>query len=155
MAKKKLSAEDRRFLDDIAALLVPWGMSSVTARIYGYLLLSASAATLDQIAEELEVSKSSVSVSARALERSSLVRRSGERGSKRIYYEASDTYGNAFRERITMLESMATLLQGRAQKAPSAAIKGRLQRVSTFYLLMRDAVGAAIERVIEDAGQRR
>ncbi len=155
MPKKKLTADDRRFLDDIVALLVPWGMSNVTARIYGYLLLSTQAATLDQIAGDLDVSKSSVSVAARALERSALVRRSGERGSKRIFYEASDTYGAVFNERIVMLESMAKLLQGRATTVSSEVTRERLETVATFYLLMRDVVGEAIQRVIDSSTKGR
>lgn len=154
MARKKLSADDRRFIEDIASLLTPWGMSNVTARIYGYLLLSASAVTLDQIAEDLQVSKSSASVAARALERSSLARRSGERGSKRIFYEASDTCGTAISERIVMLGSVAKLLQGRALRASSDAAKHRLEKVAGLYLLMRDAVEEAVHRVIESSENR-
>ena len=149
--KRKLTADDRRFIDDIAALLTPWGMSNVTARIYGYLLLSADAVTLDQIAEDLQISKSSVSVSARLLERSSLARRSGERGSKRIFYEASDTCGTAINERIVMLGSVAKLLQTRATTASSPTAKARLEKVASLYLLMREAVTEAVQRVITAA----
>lgn len=151
MARKKLGTDDRRFIDEIAALLTPWGMSSATARIYGYLLLSANAVTLDQIAEDLQISKSSVSVSARALERSSLARRSGERGSKRIFYEASETCGTAIGERIVMLGSMAKLLQSRAETVSSDAAKQRLEKVAALYLLMRDAVTETVQRVIDSA----
>jgi len=151
LARKKLGTDDRRFIDEIAALLTPWGMSGVTARIYGYLLLSADAVTLDQIAEDLQISKSSVSVSARALERSSLARRSGERGSKRIFYEASETCGTAIGERIVMLGSMAKLLQSRAETVSSDAAKQRLEKVAALYLLMRDAVTETVQRVIDSA----
>lgn len=149
--RRKLTVDDRRFIDDIAVLLVPWGMSSVTARIYGYLLLSANAVTLDQIAEDLQVSKSSVSVSARALERASLARRSGERGSKRIYYEASESCGNAIGERIVMLGAMARLLQTRAATMTSTTAKQRLEKVASLYTMMRDAVTETVQRVIDSA----
>lgn len=155
MPRKRLSAVDRCFIEDIASLLIPWGMSNVTARIYGYLLVSAQAVTLDQIAEDLQVSKSSASVAARTLERNALARRSGERGSKRIFYEASDTCGTALSERIVMLGSVARLLQGRASTASSDPVRRRLDKVAGLYLLMRDAVEEAVRRVIDDSEESR
>lgn len=154
MARKKLSADDRRFIDDIVALLGPWGMSNVTARIYGYLLLCARPVTLDQIVDDLDVSKSSASVAARTLERFALARRSSERGSKRIFYEASDSCGSIIGERIVMLESMAKLLQGRASTIASETARQRLEKVAELYQLMRDAVAEAVHRVIERTDRR-
>src|SRR5207244_11454935 len=84
ISDERLSAAERRFVDDIARLLVPWGVPQTAARLYGYLLLCPEPVSLDRIAADLEVSKSSASVAARLLEMYTLARRHGERGSRHL-----------------------------------------------------------------------
>ncbi|WP_373082308.1 GbsR/MarR family transcriptional regulator [Zhongshania sp.] len=144
MPDLSLSQDDSRFIDDIASLLTPWGMPQVAARLYGYLLLSAEAVTLDQISEELGVSKSGASVAARLLEKHSLARRFGERGTKRVFYEASDSYGGVLMDQVSLLGSVARLLQNRAPQLTSDLSRERLNQASTFYLTVRDAMEAGV-----------
>src|SRR6266702_3529718 len=59
LSKKSLTADKRGFIDEFASLLAPWGMPQTAARLYGYLLLSAVPVSLDRIATDLQVSKSS------------------------------------------------------------------------------------------------
>jgi predicted transcriptional regulator len=96
-----------------ARLMVPWGVPQAVARLYGYLLLGAEPVSLDRIAADLEVSKSSASVAARLLEKYTLVRRHGERGSKRVLYDASDNYEGMLSGQNRLLEASAELLSGR------------------------------------------
>ena len=79
-----LTETERRFVDDVARLLVPWGVPQTAARLYGYLLLRPEPVSLDRITVDLQVSKSSASVAARLLEMYTLVRRHGERGSRHV-----------------------------------------------------------------------
>jgi hypothetical protein len=44
-----LTAAERHFVDDVARLLVPWGVPQTAARLYGYLLLSPKPVSLDRI----------------------------------------------------------------------------------------------------------
>ena len=82
---------ERRFIEDVARLLTPWGVPPVAARLYGYLLLSPRPVSLGQITADLEISKSSASVAARLLESYTLARRHGEAGTKRALYAVADT----------------------------------------------------------------
>jgi len=85
-----MTKDEHHFIDHVSALLGPWGMPQTTGRVYGYLLLQTEPVSLDQIAEELHLSKSTTSVSARQLVDSRLAKRHGVRSSKRILFCATE-----------------------------------------------------------------
>src|SRR5215469_6504112 len=82
----------RRFIEDVARLLTPWGVPSAAAQLYGYLLLCPRPVSLDEITEELGVAKSSASVAARLLESYTLARPHREAGTKRALYAVADNF---------------------------------------------------------------
>lgn len=65
-----------------------FGFSEVMGRLYGTLLLSPEAMSLDDLAERLEISKGSVSMNMRALERWGMAEEVWVRGERKKYYEA-------------------------------------------------------------------
>jgi hypothetical protein len=140
MPKQVLSTDKSRFINEMASLLMPLGMPRVVARLYSYLLIKATPVSLDQIVAELEISKSSVSVAARVLEKHSLAHRHGEPGSKRALYEASNAYAGVLLEQITLLGSLGRLLQNRGPAVASGVALKRLRDLARFYESMRDAV---------------
>jgi hypothetical protein len=134
----------RRFVDDMARLLVPWGVPLAAARLYGYLLLSPTPVSLDRISHDLQVSKSSASVAARLVEMYTLVRRHGVRGSRRLLYEASDNYIGMMTAQNRLLESGAELLRAGARSARSGVVRTRLHAMANFY----DVALQAMETVL-------
>ena len=145
-ANKNLTAAERRFVEDVARLLAPWGVPQAAARLYGYLLLSAEPVSLDRITADLEMSKSSASVAARLLERYTLARRHGERGSKRALYEVSDNYEGMLAEQDRLLQALAELLRSGAGAVASGTTHERLKEMAEFYQLMREAMESALHR---------
>jgi DNA-binding transcriptional regulator GbsR (MarR family) len=145
-ANKGLSEAERRFTEDVAQLLVPWGVPQTAARLYGYLLLSAGPAGLDSITAHLGISKSSASVAARLLEQYMLVRRLGERGSKRVLYEVSENYEGIVTAQNRLMETMADLFRAGARSVAPASAGQRLEDMAEFYLMMREAMDAALRR---------
>jgi hypothetical protein len=141
-----LSAAERRFVDDVARLLTPWGVPLAAARIYGYLLLCEAPASLDQMAADLEISKSSASVAARLLEMYTMARRHGQRGSRRILYEASDNYEGMLNSQHRMLEAGAALLKAGARDVAKGTARRRLEEMAEFYLVTRDAMQQVLQR---------
>lgn len=77
-----------QLLDSLGVLGADLGISRVVAQIYGLLYLSDGPLSLDEIADHLNVSKATVSVNARALERWGAVRKTWMEGSRRDYYLA-------------------------------------------------------------------
>jgi DNA-binding transcriptional regulator GbsR (MarR family) len=136
----------RRFVEDVARLLTPWGVPPVAARLYGHLLLCPVPASLDQITEDLGISKSSASVAARLLESYTLARRHSEPGTKRALYTAADDYEGMVRQQNRLLEALAGQLNVGAEIAASKAVSARLEEMADFYLTMRGAMEDAMDR---------
>jgi DNA-binding transcriptional regulator GbsR (MarR family) len=111
-----LTDRERRFVEDAAQLLAPWGVPQAAARLYGYLLLSAKPVSLDRSASDLKISKSSASVAARQLERYRLAHRHGVRSSKRVLYEASDNYEEMLTEQNRLLQEMVLQPNGKSPR---------------------------------------
>jgi DNA-binding transcriptional regulator GbsR (MarR family) len=127
----------------MAQLLVPLGVPQTAARLYGYLLLSEEPVSLDRIVAELEVSKSTASVAARLLEMYTLVRRSGQRGTRRVLFEASDDYYGMINAQKRSLEQLAALIEEGARSSPSKKTRERLRTMAKFYLVNRNAMESA------------
>jgi DNA-binding transcriptional regulator GbsR (MarR family) len=136
----------RRFVEDVARLLTPWGVPAVAARLYGYLLLCAHPVSLDQITEDLGISKSSASVAARLLESYTLAHRHSEPGTKRALYAVHDDYEAMVRQQNRLLDALAEQLNAGAGIATSKAISARLEEMADFYLTMRGAMDDAMSR---------
>ncbi|HXA27198.1 MAG TPA: hypothetical protein VN193_00470 [Candidatus Angelobacter sp.] len=81
-----------QYIDSHGVLLEAFGLPSATGRIFAYLMLRDTPAGLDIIAADLEISKSSASVGARHLLDAGVVRRLPQRGSRRVLYEAVDSF---------------------------------------------------------------
>ena len=145
-SNKGLSSSKQGFIEDVARLLVPWGVPQTAARLYGYLLLSAEPVSLDRITADLEISKSSASVAARLLEKYTLARRHGERGSKRALYEVSDNYEGMLTQQNQLLEALEQLLERGAGSLASGKTRARLHEMAEFYLVTRQAMEAALRR---------
>jgi DNA-binding transcriptional regulator GbsR (MarR family) len=133
-----------RFIRGMAQLLVPLGVPQTAARLYGYLLLCDEPVSLDGIVIELEISKSTASVAARLLEMYTLVRRSGQRGSRRVLFEASDDYQGMVKAQMRSLELLTALIKEGAQTSSSKKTRERLKTMAEFYLVNRDAMDAVL-----------
>jgi len=83
-----MNAAQKRFVEDMGQHMVGWGLPRTTGRIYAYLLLRPEPADLDQITKDLDVAKSGASVSTRQLISFGMVRATGERGTRRLRYDA-------------------------------------------------------------------
>jgi DNA-binding transcriptional regulator GbsR (MarR family) len=132
-----------RFIQGMAQLLVPLGVPQTAARLYGYLLLSENPVSLDRMVADLEISKSTASVSAHLLEMYTLVRRSGVRGTRRVLFEASDDYAGMMNTQKRSLEQLAALIKEGAQSSSSKKTRERLKTMAEFYLVNRNAIESA------------
>jgi DNA-binding transcriptional regulator GbsR (MarR family) len=146
MSNKAASAREEGFIEDMAGLLVPWGVPPAAARLYGYLLLCPQPVSLDEIAASLGISKSSASVAARLLESYTLARRHREPGTKRALYAVADNYEGMIGQQNRLLDALAARLSAGAEIVRSKEASARFQEMAEFYLLMRDAMDDALRR---------
>lgn len=150
----KSRKDGRRFREDMARLLTPWGVPPVAARLYGYLLLCPRPVSLDEITEDLEISKSSASVAARLLESYTLARRHSEPGTKRALYAVADDYEAMIQQQNRLLDALSEQLSAGAGIAASKSVSVRLEDMADFYRVMRGAMEDAMRRWKRDRPPR-
>jgi DNA-binding transcriptional regulator GbsR (MarR family) len=122
------------------------GVPPVASRLYGYLLLCPRPVSLDQITEDLGISKSSASVAARLLESYTLARRHSQPRTKRALYAVADDYEAMIRQQNRLLDALAGQLNAGTEIAASEAVSARLEEMADFYRVMRGAMEDAMSR---------
>jgi DNA-binding transcriptional regulator GbsR (MarR family) len=143
---KRSGTGGQRFIEDVARLLLPWGVPPAAARLYGYLLLCPRPVSLDEITRDLRVSKSSASVAARLLESYTLARRHREAGTKRALYAVADDYAAMIEQQNRLLEALTGLLDTGTVIARSKEVSARLEEMAEFYRAMRRAMEDVVRR---------
>ncbi len=84
-------------MDTLGKITAFWGFSKIMGQLYGLLYLSPKPLTLDEMAENLEVSKGNVSINIRALQRWSMVKPVWVKGDRKDYYEAETDFWKIIR----------------------------------------------------------
>jgi DNA-binding transcriptional regulator GbsR (MarR family) len=74
-----------------------FGFSDVMGRLYGTLLMVPDALSLDDLADTLQISKGSVSMNMRALERWGMAKEVWVRGERKKYYKAEPDFWQVIR----------------------------------------------------------
>jgi DNA-binding transcriptional regulator GbsR (MarR family) len=134
------------FVNRIAALLEPWGMAAAQGRVYGYILLQGGPVSLEQVADELGISKVSAWKAAKDLEAFGHIRKHGVAGSKLHLYGATDQFSTPLLKQGALLAALAELLtEGAAAASDSKAAK-RLSQMSTLYRSVRNAIDDAVSQ---------
>lgn len=150
MSNAILGAEQRRFIEDMAVLLAPWGMQPGTASLYAYLLICDEPVTLDTIAATLGMAKSSASVAARALEQFGLARRHGERGTKRVRYGASESYSGFLASQARLLDDIGRLAESRSRSVATGETLRRLRYLGSFHRKMAATIVGRIDELQDE-----
>lgn len=123
----ELAEARRRFIDDLGHLYAHYGLSVTFGRAFALLLLRDRAISLDDLAGELEVSKSAVSVATRDLERAGVARRLTSPGSRRVLYEANDDMVPIFQAQFARVRQSLPVLQGSDQLASPGRARQRIR----------------------------
>lgn len=76
------------------------GLGRVTGQVLGYVFLSETECSLDDIGRDLGLSKAAVSTAARQLESLGLMQRVWKKGDRKHYYETARNVGPALRHAI-------------------------------------------------------
>jgi predicted transcriptional regulator len=145
-----LTGEQQQFIDDMTALLTPWGMPPTMASLYAYLLMLAEPVDLDTVAAELGMAKSSASVAARTLEHYGLARRLTEPGSKRLRYSASDRFSGHILAQAALMGDMGRLIEQRAGVVAQPGALRRLRHLASFYRKMEAAIVGRVRELTDE-----
>lgn len=137
------------FVERMGLLLEGEGLPRIAGRLFGFLLVHSQAFSLDELAEQLQVSKASISTNARHLEQHGILERISEPGDRRDYYRmAPDAWEGMLRTAQHKWNSMRVLLTAGAASLPDELEEGRARLIDAeqFHLLLLDGVERMIDR---------
>jgi len=97
---KSLEKAQDIFLEKVNKICREFGLNNVMAQLYTVLYLSNEPLSLNDMVERLKISKGSVSVNIRGLERYGVAKRIWVKGSRRDYYEAETDIYKVISDRI-------------------------------------------------------
>ena len=80
----------QQLVEQMALICEKEGMPRIGGRIFGYLLATDQTFSLEDLAEQLQASKASVSTNARMLEQFGMIRRVSVLGDRRDFYRVQD-----------------------------------------------------------------
>jgi len=86
----------KRLIDSRARVSQDLGLGRIVRQIPVYLYLSRDERSLDNIGDDLEMSKASVSIAARQLERLGMITWIWKKGDRKSYYRTADNFSKAF-----------------------------------------------------------
>ncbi|HVL81762.1 MAG TPA: MarR family transcriptional regulator [Actinomycetota bacterium] len=145
------------FVDGVGAGAAPSGiLSQLQGRIFALLYLSPEPLSLDDIAGELQQSKSNISMTIRGLVEWHLVRRVDVPGSRKDHYEAATDFWRVMQEiferrfRWMVRQVVATVdetrrvadADGTSSKQEAAFVEGRLEEMRSFFATLDAGITA-------------
>ena len=136
-----------RFTDRLAVLFERDGQPPIAGRIFGLLLLSEEALSLDELAEILGVSKASASTNARLLAQFGVAEQVRRPGSRRDYYHiVPDLFERSMAQRLASWQRFTEAIGEGRRTLPlaSAEVRDRLERYESAFRFMADAIGRAL-----------
>jgi DNA-binding transcriptional regulator GbsR (MarR family) len=138
-----------QFVERMGLMMETDGMPRIAGRIFGFLLVHGGAYSLDELAEQLRVSKASVSTNARLLEQLGIVERTAAPGDRRDYYRmGSDAWERMLRVAQRKWESMRRVLREAESALPTEMTVGRerLLEAEAFHRLLEEESERLIAR---------
>ena len=133
------------------------GLGRIVGQMLVYLYLTDGECSLNRIGEDLELSKASVSITARQLESMGLLRRSWKKGDRKNYFRTAENFETALRQGLLVflfqkiqtvgleLDHVNELLENEAGKTDADSdihfVYKRIKRAK----LLRDKVAGLLE----------
>jgi len=144
-----MDADRARLVESLARQFEEDGLPRIAGRILGWLLFSAEARSLDELVETLGVSKASVSMNARLLERVGVILRETRPGDRRDFYRvADDLHERMLAHWLRGLRDVGAVLGSALREGGSRepAVRQRLETFAAFFDHMLEEIQGSGER---------
>jgi DNA-binding transcriptional regulator GbsR (MarR family) len=142
----------RRFVEAWGAMGSLWGINRSVARVHALLMANEEPLSLDDIAEQLQISKGNASMSLRELRNFGVVRQVETPGDRRDFYVTEPDVWTMFfrilrerkrREFDPALEAIHRLVE---EPAASGAMRGRLEQMADLL----STIEGVVNRFLKD-----
>lgn len=147
MNENELSPGER-FIERMGVVAEEEGIPRTCGRLLGLMLLEGGPLAFDEIAERLQVSRSSVSTNTRLLEARGILERTGVPGDRHTYYRlAEDPYGRMLATTLRRKRQMKRVVEEALETLPEAdaEARGRLERMRRFHAVVIHNLETVIE----------
>lgn len=150
LPSERSSVARERFIERFALSLEREGMPRIAGRIFAFLLVEGSAFTFEELAEQLQVSRGSVSTNTRGLEATGLIERITVPGDRKTRYQLvaepfPPMLALAYDRLNDRKEILDELLES-GEYDPPPASRQRLQSLQNFQDLTIDWLGRLTTR---------
>jgi DNA-binding transcriptional regulator GbsR (MarR family) len=144
-----MDAQTAHFIERMGLALEGDGLPRIAGRIFGLLLISEDARSLDDLACELRVSKGSVSTDARLLEQRGMLERMSRPADRRDYYRVPpDLFSHTMAQRLARWQRFHEAI-GAARASisiQSPEVLERLEEYEEAYAFMSQVIRDALAR---------
>ncbi|HUW64370.1 MAG TPA: MarR family transcriptional regulator [Spirochaetia bacterium] len=129
-----------------------WGLGRTAGEMYAALYLSPGSLSLEEVAQSLGVTKGNVSVAIRQLEQLGMVRRSWQKGDRRVFFEAETDFWKIahsvlglrhkpqFDQSFALVEESARCATQAGPSPERDTVVERLSSLQEFYRLLDSVV---------------
>src|SRR5215204_2216703 len=139
---------DNDFIEKFCIVAEQDGFPRIAGRIMGFLLLHEGPYALDDLAEELQISKTSASTNARLLEQHGVIERVVKAADRRDFYRLAENHWERMFDVIRKrMQRFQTVLDETMTALPANETYGRkrLQETQRFHAFMLENIETRIE----------
>ena len=136
---ERLEIARKRIVESIAQNIHLYGLPPSAGRQYGMMFFQNRPLTLDEMSEELGMSKTSMSTSIRALSEEKLVERVWERGVRKDLYKANDDWHQNFIDMFSIRWRRSVTLHSSAIRRSMTEIERLIAEETTSEDLLVEA----------------
>ena len=137
------------FIETMGLALESDGLPRIAGRIFGLLLVSEDARSLDDLAAELRVSKASISTNARLLEHRGVLEQVSRPADRRDYYQVPhDLFSHTMAQRLARWQRFHEAIGSARTSLPikSPEVRERLAEYEQAYAYMSRVIREALGR---------
>jgi DNA-binding transcriptional regulator GbsR (MarR family) len=153
-----MDAQTASFIERMGLALESDGLPRIAGRIFGLLLVSEDARSLDDLACELRVSKGSISTNARLLEQRGVLEQMSRPADRRDYYRVPpDLFSHTMAQRLARWQRFHEAIGAARTSLPirSREVVERLEEYEEAYAFMSQVISEALARWRVTRGERR
>ena len=124
-----------QFVEHLGVICEADGLPRGAGRLFGLLLITPDEASLDDLAEQLELSKAAISVNARLLEHRGMIELITRPGDRRDYYRVSqDLLHRTMQQRLVKMQRFRAAIAGaQSLGIRNAGVLDRLDELDLAY----------------------
>lgn len=152
-----MDAATAHFIERMGLALESDGLPRIAGRIFGLLLVSEDARSLDDLACELQVSKGSISTNARLLEQRGVLEQMSRPADRRDYYRVPpDLFSHTMAQRLARWQRFHEAIGAARTSLPirSREVVERLEEYEEAYAFMSQVISEALVRWQATRGER-